>query len=76
MKYAEYKKMSNDEKELHNFELNKRMMSTLQETCKNAKETNGNVRDVNLWRSKANGMALIINVVIWPLFFWLITRTL
>ena len=63
MTYGEYKKLSNEEKELHNFEFSKRMMNTVEEACSHAKETNGRVKRLELWRSMILGALVILGTL-------------
>ena len=56
MRYSEYKKLTSEQKELHDFEL-------ALDTNKRVKETNGKVRKLELWRSMIVGALIILGVL-------------
>ena len=56
MRYSEYKKLTWEQKELHDFEL-------ALDTNKRVKETNGKVRKLELWRSMIVGALIILGVL-------------
>lgn len=74
MSYQDYKKLTNEEKEIHNFELSQRIFRSLQDLKEtNAKEheilrkhaetTNGRVKKLELWRSMIVGAIILLGIL-------------
>ena len=75
MTFKDYKDYSNEEKELHNFEMTHRILSSLQDLKEtNAKEhkelkdhalrTNGRVNKLELWRSMTVGAFILLGILL------------
>ena len=69
MEYSEYKTLTPDEKEYHNFNL-------LNSVHKHVKKLNGSVAKNTSWRQKISGALFVMNIILWPLLYWLITQVI
>ena len=69
MTYEDYKKLSEDQKDYHNFEIQREILA-------NVKATNGRVKCLEEWKQKLKGALIVISIIIVPLFIWLIQTNL
>ena len=64
MNYSEYKKLTNEEKELWNFEAKVNQSKKIGEILEHSKRTNGRISKLELWRSMIVGALVILGVLL------------
>jgi len=73
MIYENYKKLSVEEKELHDFEMTQKILTTIREVCAQAMRTNGRISELEKWRNISLGGLAVVMAIVVPLFVDLIT---